>query len=168
MIAELRYDNLRAVLEGYGREVVAKYRAKLAVAAKNASSRLSDTMRSYVENKGDVWAVYVELQDYWKYLERGTRLQGPYRNQGLPPGRPMREAILRWVRIKPPFSGQSLIIQKRIAYFVSKKIYEEGTRPFWFLRDSLAEADDIGERVKEALKMDIETWLREIIAELTN
>lgn len=58
-MAELRYDNLLTMLEGYGREVVAKYRAKLAVAGKNASGKLSQTMRSFVEKKGSMVAVYI-------------------------------------------------------------------------------------------------------------
>lgn len=165
-MAEMRYDNLLTMLEGYGREVVAKYRAKLAVAGKNASGKLSQTMRSFVEKKGSMVAVYVELQDYWDYLERGTRKQGPYKEQGYPPTNKTREAILEWVKVKPPFAGKKLTEQKRIAYFVAKKIYEQGTRPFWFLRDSLAEIPDIDRRIAEALKADIGTYIQELIAEL--
>lgn len=165
-MAELRYDNLLTMLEGYGREVVAKYRAKLAVAGKNASGKLSQTMRSFVEKKGSVVAVYVELQDYWDYLERGTRKQGPYKQQGTPPGKPMRAALLEWVKIKPPFAGKKLSEQKSIAYLIARKIYRDGTRPFWFLRDSLAEIPDIDRRIAEALKADIGTYIQELIAEL--
>lgn len=160
-MAELRYDNLYAVLEGYGREVVAKYRAKLAVAGKNASGELSSTMRSFVERKGDLVAVYVELQDYWKYLERGTRMQGPKAHQGkFPPLKPLVE----WVKVKNiPLKGRK---PEQVAFLVARKIWKEGTRPFWFLRDSLAEIPDIDRRVEQALRDDIGTYIREMIAEL--
>ena len=160
-MAELRYDNLYAVLEGYGREVVAKYRAKLAVAGKNASGELSSTMRSFVERKGDLVAVYVELQDYWKYLERGTRMQGPKAHQGkFPPLKP----FVDWVKYKAiPLNGKK---PEQVAWAVATKVWRDGTRPFWFLRDSLAEIPDIDRRVEEALRADIRTYIQEMIAEL--
>lgn len=160
-MAELRYDNLYAVLEGYGREVVAKYRAKLAVAGKNASGELSSTMRSFVERKGDLVAVYVELQDYWKYLERGTRMQGPFKQQGK---RPPLKPFVDWVKYKAiPLNGKK---PEQVAWAVATKVWRDGTRPFWFLRDSLAEIPDIDRRVEQALRDDIGTYIQEMIAEL--
>lgn len=78
----------------------------------------------------------------------------------------MRAALLEWVKIKPPFAGKKLSEQKSIAYLIARKIYRDGTRPFWFLRDSLAEIPDIDRRIAEALKADIGTYIQELIAEL--
>lgn len=160
-MAELRYDNLYRVLEAYGEEVVDKYREKLVTEGKYASGKLSDTLRSFVEVKGDAVAVYLELEDYWKYLERGTRLQGPYRKQGK---RPPLKPFVDWVRYKAiPLRGKKL---EQVAWAVAMKVWKEGTKPFWFLRDSLAEIPDIDKRVEEALRADIETYIQEMIAEL--
>ena len=100
-------------------------------------------------------------EDYWKYLERGTRLQGPYRKQGK---RPPLKPFVDWVRYKAiPLRGKK---PEQVAWAVATKVWKEGTKPFWFLRDSLAEIPDIDKRVEEALRADIETYIQEMIAEL--
>ena len=160
-MAELRYDNLLRTLEAYGEEVVGKYRAKLAAEGKNASSKLSDTLRSFVEVKGDAVRVLLELEHYWQYLERGTRMQGPFKQQGK---RPPLKPFVDWVKYKAiPLNGKK---PEQVAWAVATKVWRDGTRPFWFLRDSLAEIPDIDRRVEEALRADIRTYIQEMIAEL--
>lgn len=159
-MAELRYDNLYRVLEEYGAAVAEKYRDKVTAAGKNASGTLSDTVHSYIDRQGDVITLWLSLEDYWKYLERGTRFQGPFRKQGK---RPPLKPFVDWVRYKAiPLKGKK---PEQVAWGVAMKVWKEGTKPFWFLRDTLAEFPDIMERVEDALKEDIDNWFRELLAE---
>lgn len=163
MIPDIQYTHLTAALEAYGKDVAALYRQKLDAAGKNASRQLKDTLASYVERRGDVFSVYLQLQDYWQYLERGTRMQGPYRQRGkFPPLAP----IENWIRVKPviPYKGKDGRIPKpkQLAFLIARKIWRDGTRPFWFLRDTLAEIN-IEKAATEALKRDIGDWLQKII-----
>lgn len=161
---DIQFTRLEAVLNAYGEDVATRYRQKLDEAGKNATSALRDTLRPYVERDGDIYTVYLALQDYWKYLERGTRMQGPYRQQGkFPPLAP----ILAWVQAKPviPYMGSNgkIPTQRQLAFLIARKIWRDGTRPFWFLRDSLAEAGDIQERVEAAIHEDIAQWIKDLI-----
>lgn len=160
-VSEIRWDNLNAVLDTYGQEVVRKYREKLAAAGKSASGELANTLHYYIERKGDVWTLWLALQDYWKYLERGTRLQGPWHKQGK---RPPLAPFVSWVQNKGiPLQGKKV---EQVAWAVATKVWKNGTRPFWFLRDSIAELPGIEDRVDEAIKQDLEDWMQDILAEL--
>lgn len=159
-MAELRYDNLIQTLEGYGKDVAERYSAKLSAAGKDATGTLSRTIRSFVLTHDDAIAVYLELQHYWEYLERGTRMQGPWKKQGR---RPPLAPFVSWVRAKGiPLRGKKI---EAVAWAVATKVWKEGTRPYWFLRDTLAEFPDINERAAEAVKKDIEIYIQEIIQE---
>lgn len=159
-MAELRYDNLLRVLEEYGEAVAERYRDRVTAAGKNASGKLSDTVHSYIDRQGDMFNLWLSLEDYWQYLERGTRLQGPWRQRGkFPPLKPFVE----WVKAKAiPLEGKTI---EQKARQVAAGVYWHGTRPYWFLRDTLAEFPDIEEKVAEAIKEDIDNWFRELLAE---
>lgn len=154
----MQYNHLKEVLEDYGKRIAANYRQKLEREAKNASGKLSSTLDSFVKQDGDVFSVWLKLQDYWKYLERGTRWQGPYGQQGkFPPLAP----FVSWVRKKGiPLRGKSV---EQVARQIAGAVYWHGTRPYWFLRDTLKEATDITDKCREAIIMDIQDWLQEII-----
>lgn len=158
MTEGLEYNNLTAMLEEYGRQIVAAYRAKLDADGRNASGKLRDTLESFVKRDGDVFSVWLKLQDYWKYLERGTRWQGPYAEQGkFPPLAP----FVSWVQKKGiPLQGRSV---EQVARGVAFNVWRFGTPPHWYLRDTLAEAQDITERCREAIIQDIQDWLQAII-----
>lgn len=160
-MAQMRYDNLYAVLEEYGTAVAEKYRDKISAAGKDASGELGRTVHSYIDRNGEVITLWLSLQDYWKYLERGTRLQGPYKQQGR---RPPLKPFIDWVRAKSiPLRGKKI---EQVAWAVATSVWKHGTKPFWFLRDTLAEFPDIDARVQEAIKRDMEVYFSELLNEL--
>ena len=81
---------------------------------------LASTVRAYVEVKGTTYEVGLELQDYWKYVEEGTKPHWP------PPS-----AILRWITIKPvvprPDKNGRIPTPAQLAFLISRKISEDGT-----------------------------------------
>lgn len=164
-MTEIQYTNLERVLSEYGDYVAKDYKDHLAAAGKTATGKLYNTVRPFLEEKGGVYDLYLAMQDYWKYIEYGTRLQGPYRQKGMPPGAPMRTAILDWIKAKPviPYAGKDgrVPTPKQLAFLIARKIYEEGTPPFHFLTDSLTNLGSVMARCEEAVQKDLENWLAE-------
>lgn len=100
---------------------------------KYGENRLSDTITTIVEANGMQFSASLKMNYYWKYLEEGTR-----------PHWPPRDAILRWVEIKPviprPAGNGRIPTPKQLAYLISRKIANEGTQGthgFQTTRDAL-------------------------------
>ena len=83
-------EHVLAVLEEYARKVTENYQMRLLDDDRWASGKLIDSVRCQVVTRTGGWDVTLTLKDYWKYVEYGTR-----------PHWPPREAILRWIRMKP-------------------------------------------------------------------
>lgn len=169
-MAEMRYTHLEAALRAYGQEVADRYKENLAAAGATVTASLYNTVRPHLERTEDGFTLYLWMQDYWKYLERGTRMQGPYKQKGdMPPFR----AILKWVQLKPiaPWNDKLRRMpqekaQKSMAFALRHSIWEKGTKPQWFLRDSLGSEAEVEARMREAVQADIEDWINETLAEV--
>ncbi len=169
-MAEMRYTHLEAALRAYGQEVADRYKEKLVAEGKNATSSLYQSVRPMLVSSESGYILYLALQDYWKYLERGTRMQGPYKQRGeMPPFR----AILKWVQLKPiaPWNDKLRRMpqekaQKSMAFALRHSIWEKGTKPQWFLRDSLAPDSEVEAKMRAAVKADIEDWIQATIQEI--
>ena len=82
---------------------------------------LATTASASVEVKGTTYIVSLNLQDYWKYVEEGTR-----------PHWPPRDAIRRWIDIKPvlphPDKNGRLPSPEQLAFLIQRKIAKVGTK----------------------------------------
>jgi hypothetical protein len=168
---ELKKRHLEKALQDYGAEVAERYKAALLAEGKRATGGLYNSVQPVFSQTDAEYIVSIQMAFYGDYIERGTRLQGPYKNQGLPPGKPMRSAILEWIRVKniqPRFTMKNgkLPTPKTLAYFIANKIYEKGTRPYWLLRDSLDTPEEIRERIVDALRLDLQDWLDDTLTSL--
>lgn len=166
-MAEMRYMHLEEALRAYGQEVADRYRDKLVAEGKNATSSLYNSVRPYLETKEGGYTLYLALQEYWKYLERGTRLQGPFKQQGkFPPLAPFRD----WIKAKGivPYRGKDgrIPTPAQLAFLIARKVWRDGTRPFWFLRDSLAPEQEVEQRMSAAVRQDIEDWINATLQEI--
>ena len=169
-MAEFKYTNLERELLAYGEEVAEKYKDNLVAEGHSATATLYNTVRPNLEKSEDGFVLSLWMQDYWKYLERGTRMQGPYRQKGDPP--PFG-AILKWVQIKPVIPWNDKLrrmpqekAQKAMAAMIRHHIWEYGTKPLWLLRDSVGKEEDVKERMQNAVRRDIEEWLNESVNEI--
>lgn len=160
-MAVLEYRHLEEALSAYGREVAERYKGALDAHGKNATRRLRESVRPVLERTEEAFTLKLALEDYWKYLERGTRLQGPYRQQGkFPPLRP----FVQWVQDKGlPLRGKSV---EAVARAVAYKVWRDGTRPLWLLRESLGEEPEVRERMQAAVRADLEDWINAEMAEV--
>lgn len=106
-------------IEKISKAVVDLYRSELADNGINASGKLSRTAQSIVEFNGRHLLVYLELEDYWKFVENGRRAGK------MPP----INAILNWIKVKPivPRAINGRIPDTRqLAFLIARKIGNEG------------------------------------------
>lgn len=97
----------------------------------NASSKLSQSLKSVVKQNGKWIEISISLEDYWKYIEYGTR-----------PHFPPIQAIRKWIDVKPvlprPMKGK-LPTRDQLAFLIARKISKVGTRPKPFLNKTISD-----------------------------
>lgn len=117
---EESFENLLQVLYEYGEAVRDIYKDRLLADGKRATGKLIKNVQAFVAYEGTEAVVYLQLEDYWKYVENGRK-----------PGRwPPRQKILDWIRIKPilprPNENGKLPTQEQLAFLIQRKIGTKG------------------------------------------
>lgn len=146
------YENVKAVLNKFGKLLVEEYRNNLTEKNVNASYALYNSISYVVESNVTNFEVTLNLEEHWKYIEKG-RKAGKY---------PPISAIEKWIEIKPvlprPMSNGKLPTTKQLAYLIARKIGLEGIAPRPILQDSI---DDVFalmfEELEEALMKDVQS-----------
>lgn len=107
------FDNLTQALWEYGEEVKDLYQRRLAADGKKATGNLINNISVKVSYKGLNYVVYLELEDYFKYVE-----------EGAPAHWPPRDKILDWIKVKPilptPDENGKLPTQETLAFLISR------------------------------------------------
>lgn len=107
----------------------------------NASGKLSQSIKGKVKQNGKWLEVSISLEDYWKYIEYGTR-----------PHFPPINAIKQWIKVKPilprPLSNGKLPTTDQLAFLIGRKISKVGTKPRPFLQKSISEFDLVSKMYK--------------------
>lgn len=154
----LELNELRQVLEDYAKEAEEIYKYQIALGGKNASRKLTDTIKSNVVVGDQSYEVTLTLQDYWKYVEHGRK-----------PGKfPPVGAILNWISVKPviprPDEDGNIPSPKSLAFLIGRKIEQEGIEPHPALKTTQEELDRIfHERLSAALGHDVTNYIRKLI-----
>lgn len=86
----LNFENLADVLQEFAVELREQYKDNLAGNGHIASRTLFDSVDEHVTIDGTQYLVQLSLEEYWKYVENDT-----------PAHWPPKDAILRWIQIKP-------------------------------------------------------------------
>lgn len=124
---KLDLTNIQQLLQQFIQAV----REDLAQKNINASSKLSKSLKSIVKQKGKWIEISISLEDYWKYVEYGTR-----------PHFPPIQAIRKWIDVKPvlprPINGK-LPTPDQLAFLIARKISKVGTRPKPFLNKTISD-----------------------------
>ena len=151
-------DNLWAILKEHGENVKRGYIQKLKDHGHPTEKHnlLATTVEVLVEKDGTTYSVSLMLQDYWKYVEEGTRPHWP------PPS-----AILEWIRVKPvlprPSADGSIPTQKQLAFLIGRKIAREGTKGTHDLKETTDTLIGYYEdRIKEALARDVFDYIEKL------
>ena len=151
-------DNLIRVLEDLANDVRDNYKAQLELHDRIASGDLINKVKTEVEVNGTVYSVWLtDLQDYWKYVENGSA-----------PHWPPKEAIDRWIQIKPviphPDKNGRLPTPEQLSFLIRRKISIEGTEGSHDLKkaeDAVLPAYE--ERLLEALQRDALNYIEKVL-----
>lgn len=147
---ELKFPNLQKVLIEYGQAVADHYKNSLSSGEINASGELYDSVRYITSFNGNKYEIDLNLKDYWKYIEYGTK-----------PHWPPVDAILNWIRIKPvlpyPDKNGKLPTEKQLAYLIGRKISEEGTKAKNVLQNTIEQINQTYlDKIYDAIDKDLE------------
>lgn len=155
----INFAELQQVLQDYAKEAEEIYKYQISLGGKNASRKLTDTIKSNVLVGEQSYEVTLTLQDYWKYIEAG-RAPGKFPPVG---------AIMNWISVKPiiprPDSDGRIPTPKQLSFLIGRKIMEEGIKPFPALQTTKEELDKIyHEKLSAALGHDVSNYIRKVIA----
>lgn len=159
------FENLVECLTKLGEEIKEAYKERLETEGINASGKLSNSVKAQVSVNGSVYEIVLQLEDYWKYIEKG---RPSTQNNG---NGELRRAILEWIRVKPiipqPYNGK-LPTEEQLAYLISRKIHRygyEGKQPLYHTLEDMK--DRIYEEIEQALAKDISIDIYNILRTIT-
>lgn len=155
----INLNNVMETLEQYAQDVRNEYQDNLIRDGRIAGGKLLNSVEYHVVQNGQVYEVQLSLEDYWKYVEYGTR-----------PHFPPMDKILEWVRVKPviprPNEDGDLPSPKELAYLIARKISKKGTEGTDSLQNAL---DTINAEYKDkliiALHKDMENLMKVIVGD---
>ena len=116
-------------------DLLERYKQSIRESGHDASGELASTDTYKVAFNGKYLEISFNLQDYWKYIENGTK-----------PHFPPMEAIERWITIKhiiPRTNNGQVPTTKQLAYLISRGISQKGTKPTKLLQKTIDGADDL-------------------------
>ena len=156
----INFTELQQVLQDYAKEAEEIYKYQISLGGKNASRKLTDTIKSNIMVGDQAYEVSLTLQEYWKYVESG-RAPGKF---------PPVKALLDWISVKPviprPDDHGRIPTPNQLSFLIGRKIKEEGIKPFPALETTKEELDKIyHERLSAALGHDMTIYIRKLIAE---
>lgn len=153
----MEWKNLKEALETYGQVLEDTYREEIARTGAFASGRLFDSIHHIVTVEDHTIDLSLSLEDYWKWVEEG---RGPGK---FPP----LQKIEEWIRIKPvapyPDARGRIPSNQQLAFLIGRKIAEEGTEGKHLLDISIENTQDWIALIEEAIDLDIEEELDEIL-----
>ena len=161
----LTFENTLAVLAEYGEAVAAAYKDNLRRDGRPASHALEKSIKTHVTTDRGDFVVQMDLEDYWKYIEYGTKgwFTGNT-SRKMPPV----STILKWIEIKPviprPDAKGRIPSPQSLAFLIARKIRNFGTKG----RADLTEAKMTTEaawreRLETALGHDLEHYIRKVL-----
>lgn len=144
----MEFNNLRSVLLDYAIALQNKYKDNLLLSDRVATGELVKSVQYKTDFKDKEFIICLELEDYYKYVENGTK-----------PHFPPVNAILNWIKAKPvlptPINGK-LPTPQQLAYLIGRKISEVGTEGSHDLeKSSKTISEEYEELILEALEKDI-------------
>lgn len=148
----MEWENTLMVMDRYGQAILDEYKSSLKNSGHMASGNLYNTAKYRIKREEGVFKVEMELAEYWKYLENGTK-----------PHFPPIDSILRWIKDKgivPREENGKLPTEKQLAFLISRKISEVGTPATGLLQQAQnTMANTFKSQISDALSMDINNMI---------
>ena len=150
-------SNLAQILQDLAHDVAENYKEHLELHDHVASGDLLRSISTEIEVRGTTYIVWLNLADYWKYVEYDTK-----------PHWPPVDAIRRWIFIKPviprPLANGKLPTADQLAFLIGRKIATFGTKGAHDLQDTKdAVLPMYEERLLEALQRDTLDYIEKVL-----
>ena len=150
-------SNLLRILEDLAKDIRENYKDHLEQHDRVASGDLLRSISTEIEVSGTTYIVWLNLADYWKYVEYDTK-----------PHWPPKDAIDRWIFIKPviprPDGNGHIPTPEQLSFLIRRKIAEDGTKGTHDLRDTEnAVLPMYEERLLEALERDALEYIEKVL-----
>ena len=129
-------------------DLLQRYKDEVKNTGHEASGALDNTAVYRCTFNGKWFELSFVLQDYWKWLENGTK-----------PHFPPIDAIERWVTVKrivPQATNGVVPTTRQLAYKIAHSISVKGTQPTKTLQHIIDNADDLINALCDALIQQIE------------
>lgn len=127
-------------------DFVVELKNKLTSNGSNASGDLSKSLKGIVKQNGKYIVVSIQLNEYWKFIENGTKPHWP----------PLSE-IRKWISVKPilprPTKSGKLPTANQLAFLIARKISKVGTKAKPFLSNTIKDFDLVGKVYNEVLTL---------------
>lgn len=151
----IEFRHLQEALAQYAQAIADKYKTNLESSGRRATGQLITSVNTVVVVNENEFAIELNLQDYWKFVEEGTS-----------PHFPPISKILEWVKVKQilptPMANGKLPTEQQLAWMIAKKIDRVGTEGSNDLEHTMEEVD-YEAIIEEALDKDILGCLDEIL-----
>lgn len=127
-------------------DFVVELKNKLKANDSYASGDLVNSIRGIVKQNGKYIVISIQLEDYWKYIENGTK-----------PHFPPVDAIKKWISVKPvlprPLKSGKLPTSNQLAFLIARKISRVGTKAKPFLKPTITDFDLINKVYNEVVNL---------------
>lgn len=127
-------------------DFVVELKNKLKANDSYASGTLSNSLKGIVKQNGKYIVISIQLEDYWKYIENGTK-----------PHFPPVDAIKKWISVKPvlprPLKSGKLPTSNQLAFLIARKISRVGTKAKPFLKPTITDFDLINKVYNEVVNL---------------
>ena len=137
---------IEQILYQVAMDVAMDYQAELNTLNVRATGNLQN-VDFEVEVSGDTYRIYLILQDYWKFVEKG-RLPGSFPNIGQ---------LQQWIQIKQilprPMADGKLPTEKQLTFMIGNHIKENGIPARPVLANTLEKNKDVINKIKDAVAL---------------
>lgn len=153
----IEFPNLIKVLDEYADAVYELYTNSLIEDERIASGDLLNSVKTMLKHNGNVYTVELRLDEAWRWIEWDTK-----------PHWPPLKPILEWIQAKPvlptPMENGKLPTEEQLAFLISRKISEEGTKGTHNLQKTLDEINaEYSDKISDAVAEDINEALIAIL-----
>lgn len=147
-----KFSRTESLLNSFAQTIVNRYKDKI---SEYASGKLYKTIDYTITSQNDSYLVTINLEEYWKYIEKGRR-----------PGAKMPpvEAIEKWINIRKILprpvtlkSGKQRVpTVQQLAYVIARSISRNGIAPRPFMRETIEDTlNDFSSKLTAAVREDV-------------
>ena len=148
----MKFSRTEALLNSFAQTIVNRYKDKI---SEYSSGKLYKTIDYSITSQNDSYLVTINLEEYWKYIEKGRRAGAK-----MPP----LSAIEKWIKVRKIIprpvtlkSGKQRVpTVQQLAYVIARSISRNGIAPRPFMRESIDQTiDDFKSKLTAAVRDDV-------------